>query len=159
MPIVQCKVCKKNFYAKPSWLKRGWGKFCSSKCQHEAQRKGKFVYCEICGEKIWRKPQKIKGSRSGKYFCCKSHQTLWRNQIFSGPQHWNWKNGENIKHKAFLIKNGVKLACKLCHCDDIRILAVHHRDKNHKNNSLDNLVFLCHNCHHLVHYYKVKIPK
>ena len=159
MPIVKCKICKKEFYAKPNWLKRGWGKFCSSKCQHEAQRKGEFVRCEICEKEIWRMPQKLKHSKSGKYFCCKAHQTLWRNRIFSGEKHWNWKNGENVKYKSILLKNKVKEVCKVCKCDDTRILAVHHLDNNHKNNSLENLVFLCHNCHHLVHFHKIKIPK
>jgi len=77
--------------------------------------------------------------------------------LFSGEKHWNWKNGENIKYKSLLIKNGVKPICKICKCEDVRILAVHHLDKNHKNNDFDNLVFLCHNCHHLVHHHKVKV--
>jgi 5-methylcytosine-specific restriction endonuclease McrA len=158
MPQVKCKQCGSDFYAKPCSLKRGWGIYCSSKCQYEGSRKGIFVKCEICGTEIWRKPRQLGHSKSQKYFCTKSHQTLWRNQLFSGSEHWNWKNGENIAHKAFLIKNKIKPVCKLCACVDIRILAVHHLDKDHKNNVLENLVFLCHNCHHLVHCYKVKVP-
>lgn len=157
MPQVQCKICKKEFYAKPSSLKKGWGQFCSSKCQYAFRRKGEIVRCEVCGKEIWRKPRSLRLSKSGKYFCSKSHQTLWRNQIFSGSHHWNWKGGEEIEHKSFLIKNGIRPVCKLCGCDDTRILAVHHKDRNHRNNILSNLVFLCHNCHHLVHCYKVEI--
>ena len=64
---------------------------------------------------------------------------------------------ENIKNKSLLLKNKVIYVCKICKCDDTRVLVVHHLDKNHKNNNIDNLVFLCHNCHHLVHHHKVKI--
>ena len=159
MPQVRCKICRKEFYAKPSWLKEGWGKYCSSKCQYKARLKGKFTYCEICGKKIWKQPHEFKHSKSKKFFCSKSHQTLWRNRIFIGPRHPNWKGGENIKHKDLLIKNGIKPVCKLCSCKDERILAVHHLDKNKKHNDIKNLVWLCHNCHHLVHCYSIKITK
>lgn len=157
MPLVRCKICGKEFYAKPSWLKKGWGKYCSSKCQYKAQRKGKFVYCKICGKKIWRKPRQLKHSKSKTYFCTKSHQTLWRNRIFIGPRHPNWKGGENIEHKKLLIRNGIKLVCKLCGCKEERVLAVHHLDRNKKHNNIKNLVWLCYNCHHLVHYYNVSV--
>jgi len=157
MPIARCKICNKKFYAKPSWLKVGWGKYCSSKCQHKALLRGRFVYCEICGKKIWRKPLQLKRSKSKKFFCSKSCQTLWRNQEFRGPRHGNWKGGENINHKQLLVKNGIKPICKLCGCKDRRVLAVHHLDKDRKHNNVKNLTWLCHNCHHLVHHYKVKI--
>lgn len=157
MPRVRCKICKKEFYAKPSWLKKGWGKYCSSKCQYQAKRRGKFVYCEICEKKIWRKPRQLKHSKSKKYFCNKSHQTLWRNRIFIGPRHPNWKGGENIEHKELLLRNKIKPICNLCGYKDERVLAVHHLDRNKKHNNVKNLVWLCHNCHHLVHRYNIEI--
>ena len=157
MPLVHCGICKKEFYAKPSWLKRGWGKYCSPKCQHEAQLKGKFVYCEICGKKIWRPPKRLAHSKSRKFFCSKSHQTLWRNRIFIGPRHPNWRGGENIRHKNLLVRNGIKPVCKSCGCKDERVLVVHHLDRNKKHNNIKNLSWLCHNCHHLVHRYNIKI--
>jgi hypothetical protein len=157
MPLIRCKICGKEFYAKPSWLKRGWGKYCSSKCQYKAQLKGKFVYCDICGKKIWRKPLQLKRSKSRKFFCSKSCQTLWRNREFKGPRHGNWKGGENIDHKKFLIQNGIKPICKLCGCKDERVLAVHHLDRDKKHNNIKNLAWLCHNCHHLVHCYNTKV--
>src|SRR4030042_2116007 len=150
-----CKVCNKKFYAKPNWLKRGWGKYCSRECQHIAQKRGKFVYCEICKKKIWRKPRQLKHSQSEKYFCTKSHQTLWRNRIFVGPRHPNWKGGKNIEYRKLLSRNKIKPVCKLCGCQDKRILAVHHLDKDRKHNSIENLIWLCHNCHHLVHHYSL----
>ncbi|MEK6841238.1 MAG: hypothetical protein AAB529_01120 [Patescibacteria group bacterium] len=157
MPIVKCKKCGKEFYAKPSWLKVGNGKFCSAKCQYESYKKGKFVACNICGRKTWKQPKQIDHSKSGKFFCSKSCQTLWRNKEFRGSRHHNWKGGEHILHKSLLIENGTKSICKLCNCKDERVLAVHHLDKNRKNNDVKNLIFLCFNCHHLVHGHNIKI--
>ncbi len=157
MPQVRCKICSKEFYAKPNWLKRGWGKYCSPKCQHKAQLKGRIVCCKICGKKIWRAPKRLIHSKSGEFFCSKSHQTLWRNHIFVGPRHPNWKGGYHRKLKSILIQNRVQRVCKLCRGNDVRVLAVHHLDRNRKNNEVKNLVWLCHNCHHLVHHYKKKV--
>jgi hypothetical protein len=33
------------------------------------------------------------------------------------------------------------------------MLAVHHLDEDRANNAVDNLVWMCHNCHHLIHHY------
>jgi 5-methylcytosine-specific restriction endonuclease McrA len=44
--------------------------------------------------------------------------------------------------------------CGRCKLVDKRVLAVHHKDKNRENNALSNLMWLCHNCHYLVHHDK-----
>ncbi len=157
MPYRNCKICGKKFLAKPSWLKNGWGIYCSSECQYLGQRKGKFVKCAICGKEIWRKPLQLKRSKSNQYFCSKSCQTLWRNRIFKGINHPNWKNGENVEYRKILIDSNIKPICKLCGYSDIRALEVHHLDKIRSHNTVDNLVWLCRNCHHLVHCHNVKV--
>lgn len=53
-----------------------------------------------------------------------------------------------------MLDSKTPLACKKCGSTDSRTLAVHHKDKNRKNNSISNLMWLCHNCHYLVHHYK-----
>ncbi len=154
MPIVKCKICKKEFYAKPNLLKIGWGKYCSAKCHHEGLKKGRFVICFICRGKVWRKPRQLKHSKSGKYFCSKSCQTLWRNTIeFVGEKHPNWKTGER-NYRQILQRSGREQVCILCNNKDKRILSVHHLDENRKNVKLKNLVWLCWNCHFLVHHNK-----
>ena len=40
-PNIKCELCGKEFYAKPYFLKHGWGKYCSKKCKDASQRKGK----------------------------------------------------------------------------------------------------------------------
>lgn len=153
MPIVNCKLCKKSFYTKPNWLKKGFGKYCSSKCAHKSQLNGKNVNCFICQKEVYRPLRRLTHSKSKKYFCGKSCQTIWRNSVvYVGSNHPNWKHGENT-YKNLLLKSKTKTVCKLCGLKDIRTLAVHHIDKNRKNNHISNLVWLCHNCHHLTHHY------
>lgn len=41
--------------------------------------------------------------------------------------------------------------CDKCGFADERVLAVHHKDRNKKNTSMDNLGVLCRNCHWLEH--------
>lgn len=152
MPIVKCKICKNKFYAKPNWLKKGFGKFCSAKCQHLNQRNGRFVDCFICNKLIYRSESDLGHSKSKKYFCSKSCQTLWRNSIvYIGSNHPNWKDGGST-YKQLLIKQGSPKICRKCKIDDIRILAVHHLDRDRQNNTKENLIWLCHNCHFLIHH-------
>jgi 5-methylcytosine-specific restriction endonuclease McrA len=49
------------------------------------------------------------------------------------------------------------LICKRCGTEDKRVLEAHHIDSNRKNNTIQNLVWLCRNCHHLVHNHKEKL--
>jgi predicted HNH restriction endonuclease len=59
-------------------------------------------------------------------------------------------------YRSVLTRNGITKVCNSCKTKDERILAVHHIDKDKFNNSLENLVWLCHNCHFLVHHYEDK---
>jgi len=156
MPKVKCKVCGNEFYAKPYHLRRGWGKYCSRECHHKTMRDGKFVKCNTCGKEIWRSFSLLKHSKSGKFFCGKSCQTVWRNKFFSGSKHSNWINGESIGRKT-LERSKRRVICVLCGNKDKRILAVHHKDRNRENNRFVNLIWLCHNCHHLVHRFNKRL--
>lgn len=157
MPFVNCRICKKEFYIKPSHLKLGYGKYCSRKCSNIGVRTGKIVICDICGKSIWRTPRAFDQSKSGKFFCSKSCQTLWRNKFYSGERHPNWKGGEHQEYRRRLLETGEKLECEVCGNNDIRVLIVHHIDKSRSNNEVKNLVWLCMNCHFLVHYHGIKI--
>jgi hypothetical protein len=155
MPTQICKICFASFYAKPSWLKKGNGVYCSTKCHHLGTRKGKTVLCHICGKEIYKTQKALLQSKSKKYFCNKSCQAKWRNAEFVGPKHANWKHGRAC-YKTILSRADVLKKCVLCKTTDKRVLAVHHVDKDHSNNRLENLSWLCHNCHHLVHYDSVE---
>ncbi len=153
MPIVKhCEVCKKVFKTKAFYIRKGQGRFCSSECQYKAARKGKEVSCAMCSTVIYRKPRLLKKSASGKYFCSKSCQTIWRNGEFIGSKHANWKDGL-YAYRSVLTRHKIPQICNMCSTRDSRVLAVHHIDQNRKNNKVDNLAWLCHNCHHLVHHH------
>lgn len=150
MPYLKCKICKNELYVKPSHQKMGYGKYCSIDCKHLAQRKGKYVICEVCGKEVWKMPKAIKHSKSGKYFCNKSCQALWRNKFYSGKLHPNWKGGEYVYPKI-MKKYNIPPICKKCGISDKRVLLIHHLDHNRKNNTIKNLIWLCRNCHYLIH--------
>lgn len=73
--------------------------------------------------------------------------------VFVGSKHSNWKGGE-YTYKNILLKSKSSKICKLCNKKDARILSVHHINCNRKNNKINNLVWLCFNCHFLVHHYE-----
>ena len=148
-----CTKCSKSFLVKPSWIKNGYGKYCSPNCRRLAQRTGTYVACHVCQKETYKSEKAFKGTKSGHLFCSKSCQTKWRNEYYSKENHPNYKNG-NHSYKNVLIRSGADQICKLCKTPDKRILAVHHIDQNHFNNKVENLAWLCHNCHHLVHHHK-----
>jgi hypothetical protein len=39
-------------------------------------------------------------------------------------------------------------SCAICGIKGVAVLSEHHIDGNRRNNSYDNLIVLCHNCHH-----------
>ena len=153
MPLVPCKICERNFYIKPSHQRLGWGKYCSRDCQVKSQFNGQLVKCFICEQKIYRSKAHLKRSLSGKYFCSKTCQTLWRNQVYSGENSTHWKTGIRA-YRDILQRSDKETICTLCKAIDKRILIVHHIDHNRKNNILENLTWLCFNCHFLVHHFK-----
>lgn len=154
MPQVNCQKCSKVFYAKPSWLRNGHGKYCSNTCHHASQRNGSILKCSICDKQVYRSQKNQRRSLSGKFFCTKSCQTVWRNsQLFANENHPNWSSGQ-FSYRQRLLRSDAVQACAKCSTDDMRVMAVHHRDRNRLNNQVSNLVWLCHNCHYLVHHYK-----
>ena len=158
MPRVQCAICSTEFYAKPHWLLRGWGRYCSIECKRQGQKTGVFTDCFSCGKKVYKTQRALRGSQSKNYFCNRSCQTKWRNSVFVGEKHANWKTGANV-YRTLLARSGVARVCNLCRTRDKRILAVHHIDHHRANNDLKNLAWLCHNCHFLVHHHEEERKK
>jgi 5-methylcytosine-specific restriction endonuclease McrA len=51
-----------------------------------------------------------------------------------------------------MLRRGLINKCKICGYDvQPKILGVHHKDRNPKNNDMSNLEVLCPNCHSLEH--------
>jgi 5-methylcytosine-specific restriction endonuclease McrA len=153
MPSVFCKNCQKAFYAKPSWIKNGEGIYCSRVCQSAGRRRGVVILCFVCGKEKYKQKKALDRSKSGYYFCSKACSLVWHNSEFKEQKHGNWKHG-TFAYRRILERSHRPAQCVLCTISDTDILLVHHIDKNRKNNHLENLAWLCHNCHHLVHNYK-----
>lgn len=153
MSVLRCQICTKEFYVKPSHIKLGWGKYCSIECRSKSQLNGKFVKCLICNKSIYRSTAHLGRSISGKYFCSKKCQTLWRNSIYIEDRSANWINGSK-SYRDIMIRRDLISNCYICKIKEKRILVIHHKDKNRSNNNLSNLVCLCLNCHFLVHHDK-----
>lgn len=153
MPFFKCRVCGQESFVKPSHQKSGSGKYCSIKCYGEAQKTGSLFPCQVCGKQSYKSQQDQRRSKSGQFFCSKSCQTIWRNLTYVGKNHANWKGG-TYSYRDALRRAGIPEICAKCKNADKRILVAHHRDRNRQNNSTSNLIWLCHNCHHLVHHYK-----
>ena len=153
MIAVNCRKCAKKFYVKPNRIERGWGKYCSNKCKYISQSTGQIVECDSCKKPTYKISGEIKRSKSGKFFCSKTCQTIWRNSVvFIGNNHSNWKHGESA-YRSILLRARTEQLCAICGSTDTRTLSVHHMDKNRQNNNISNLLWLCQNCHFLVHHY------
>lgn len=156
MSRVRCKLCSKEFPVKPSQIAYGWGLYCSKDCQHKSQQKGKTVKCFQCKSYIYRSPKQLNRSKSEKFFCSKSCQTIWRNIYYSEHKSYSWIDGKRA-YRSILRRSGKKMTCEVCGNNDIRVLIVHHKDQNRSNNDVSNLTWLCCNCHQLVHHKYIKI--
>lgn len=152
MVTVNCKICGKEFNTIPARLKMGWGKYCSKKCQYKSMENRVLVKCEFCGKSIYRSTKSVRRSKSKLFFCRHLCQLNWFNKEKSGDKHPNWKNGE-ASYRDRLMRTDALKHCARCGMSDVRVLSVHHKDKNRLNNSFENLEWLCQNCHFLEHRY------
>lgn len=147
----KCRVCNKVIFIKRFHANKGWGKYCSKECQTKAQFNGKWLQCDYCEKKIYRTPKDFKRSRSKKFFCSKKCHCAWENENSRcGKNAPNWITGHNV-YRRLLKRCGKSEKCGICGITDKRVLVVHHRDSDRKNNKLRNLQWLCRNCHCIVH--------
>jgi len=153
MAINKCLICENDFYIKPCHIHLGYGKYCSRNCQSIAQRKGSFVKCHLCKKDIWRMPSSLARSKSGFYFCSKNCSLKWKNStLSSNTNHPLWRSGVSVYRNIMKRTNGA-IVCKQCGINDERLMVVHHVDHNRNNNDVVNLIWLCRNCHYLIHNY------
>lgn len=158
---IHCKQCNKEIYVENREITRGFGKFCNKQCAntHRALNMPeleKNVTCAHC-QKNFHMPESKKAlSKSGLYFCCRSHKDTA--QRLGGikeimPSHYGTARADDTTHYrriAFINKPKV---CERCSYDkNIAAIIVHHKDRNRMNDSEDNLEVLCANCHAIEHW-------
>ena len=140
-PNTKCSICGKPIYKRPSQIKINNGNvYCGIACYGISCRKEKP--CIICGTPILAGLNKKTCSRS----CA--------NKLRSGTHYHcgslkdKVKNYQSLKIRLIALRGKV---CERCGYNKFEILQVHHRDKNHNNNDLDNLELVCPNCHYEEH--------
>lgn len=140
-----CKQCGKEFETEKCYIKRGGGKFCSVSCgttyrnihdnptkKEEVRKKISENHSDVSGEN--NPMYGVRGEKAPAYIDGRS----------------NFK-GET--YRKILLATGREPICKICGSKEK--LHVHHIDGNHKNNDIDNLVWLCSDCHmNKAHQYK-----
>ena len=85
------------------------------------------------------KPFKRRAKNNAGQFCSRACSGLYKTA--TGEKSYFYKAFLYLPHK-----------CDLCGNDDFSVLAVHHKDMNHKNSNIDNLQILCANCHYRIHF-------
>lgn len=155
--VKSCLYCSADFEADTREINRGNAKFCSRSCfgayrTSTTPPKPVNAYCAYCGVGFNLSPSKQAGSKSGFVFCCRGHKDLA--QRIGGleaiqPSHY----GSSLQDYRSIASRSLAKVCAECGYDKIpAILEVHHRDHNRKNNHVDNLQYLCPNCHQEHHY-------
>lgn len=123
------------------------------KCYEEFRHKKSIkVICDYCYKEYYTTPSKLNKSKSGLHFCCKEHKLLAQ-RLESGeqfkkmrPEHYGTADSE-YTYRAKAFRNYIH-SCAICNWnEDSDILQVHHIDENRNNNTLENLIILCPNCH------------
>jgi len=152
MKEVVCDTCGIKFMRKKSQLLLAKKHYCSIKCFNVSKMKGIFVDCYMCKKRVYKKNNDLRTSESKKYFCSIKCSNTWQGSNRRGENHPNWINGKSI-YKLKLIRTDINSECRMCSENNPRVLVVHHVDQNRNNNQLSNLIWLCRNCHFLIHHY------
>lgn len=161
--IKECLQCGVTFHAPLKEVNRGNGKFCSRHCSQQHKKVSMLknnppnCKCAQCGTDFYKKPSGFKNSKSGLYFCsrsCKDNAQMLEGIKEIHPSHYGKSltggHSNTYRRIAFLTQPKV---CSLCGYDEHpEILEVHHIDRDRTNNTPENLVVLCKNCHGWEHY-------
>lgn len=115
--------------------------FCNRKCFVGFRKNGKMFPCLQCGKQTLRNP----GNLKKKVFCSKDCYDKSRTLVYKPVGNAEYKT----QRKVMLRDIG---KCQRCGYDQYpKILHVHHKDRNRKNNVMENLELLCPNCHEIEH--------
>lgn len=136
------------------------GKFCSRSCASKSRKgipqkkrtKRIIRVCAYCSKEFQRiisDPE----SKTGFYFCSRTCKDLGQRveSNLPGLRPKHYKDGSNY-YKEIAFRTYPK-KCNRCGYDKIiDILQVHHKDRNHKNKTPENLEIVCPNCHEEEHF-------
>ena len=146
--VYNCKYCEKDFIGKEYKDKR---KYCSTKCSQKGSKVRIKVSCAHCSNIVYKTNKAIKNSKSGLYFCNRKCKTTA--QRLGGikeimPSHYGTR--QSFDYRGLFTDE--ELVCYRCGYDEFRpSIHIHHLDRDRTNNSKDNLIPLCANCHYGLH--------
>lgn len=145
---VKCECCGKDFLKERKNIKRSKHHYCSIDCANKKKQElhSIIVKCSYCGKEFKKSLSKLKNSKSGLYFCskeCKNNAQRCESNILNK----NYSR-KNYRITAFLYKEH---KCECCGNSDKRVLEIHHKNFNHKDNRIENLMIVCANCHRIIH--------
>jgi len=150
IPQKVCESCHKKFRPKhPNH--RTCSRKCGAKIRSGLRRYSRIEKrCEIC-RKIMilkRKEASVRKHCSKECYAKKLKIRMIGNKYTP-----KWFKDEKYRK---LIKNKITYWMKICSvCGIDKNLLVHHKDFNHENNSLENLIIVCRSCHMKIHMKKV----
>lgn len=158
-----CSHCNKIFRAPIREVNRGNGRFCNKTCACSA-RKGQqtksrqTIQCSFCQKELLVTQGELnrtqRNTKNGLRFCGqKCHNKAQR--IIGGipkvwPAHYGLESSTKYRKTAFAF---LPQQCVRCGYSKILgVLQVHHKDRNRKNNKIENLEILCPTCHQEEHF-------
>ncbi len=143
-----CLQCGKEFLSRKCYIKRGQSKFCSKGCG--------VSYRNINNNPAKREDVRIKISLNHTDVSGKNNPMYGR----KGKLSPGYIDGRRIGSKGEKLRENIwrcialkykKSICEICDKQvHGREKHIHHKDKNRKNNSLDNLQVVCVRCHNLI---------
>ena len=135
--IRTCQNCGNQFETFPCEVKKGHAKFCSRRCA--------TIYKNTHFNPAWDKDVKEKISRNhADVSGCKNPMYMRRGK--DAPGYIDGRNSfDGETYRRILSASGKEKKCSICGTVDG--LQVHHIDGNHKNNSIENLSWVCVHCH------------
>ena len=142
-----CETCGEEFYISPSYISKALKKgscirYCSIQCYDKHGKNNPFynkTFSEKSLEKLLSNPNRSK-FRFGKDN--PNFKRFGEEYGFTGTSKFWWS-------RKLLNEIG---KCELCGFNDKRALCIHHKNKNPRDNSRDNLILLCWNCHSILHF-------
>lgn len=123
-------------------------------CWKNQMQNGKFLKCSRCGKEIYRTKSQIEKNQSGYFYCSTTCGNLHKNLVREQSGEWE-SSLSTYRKRAF---EEYEHRCCVCGWnEDERILEVHHKDEDRRNNHINNLCILCPNCHRKItlHYYSL----
>ena len=135
--IKECLQCGSEFEVRPSDIRKGGGKFCSIRCS--------TTYRNLHDNPSWRSEVRTKISLNHADVSGENNPMYGRRGE-NAPSYIDGRNsftGET--YRRMLLARTSELKCSLC--GSVEHLEAHHIDGNHHNNKIENLAWLCSNCH------------